>query len=142
MLGCCPRNGGALPYVGGYRLPVISPLFYAELTQRPPFFLHLWRIWHKSFKSLARFARTWIILKNSIAIFHQNLQIVTWNCVFTHLIAQIFWELTQKKDPLFEPTPKDPLFFQRKKAPYFRTCTSLSCLSNSPPPDVASNFGI
>ena len=38
VLGCCPREGGALPYVGGYRLPVISPLFYAELTQRPLFF--------------------------------------------------------------------------------------------------------
>ena len=56
----------------------LVPSFTPSLNN-DPFFFYICKEFDKNFKSLARFARIWItgILKNSVAIFHQNLQMVT-----------------------------------------------------------------
>ena len=123
--------GGALPYVGGYRLPVISPLFYAELTQRP-LFCYICKEFDIKILKPCAFCTYLDYFKEFHHNFSSNFADCDLKLCFYTPDNPHFWELTPKKTHYLSPHLMTP-FFQRKKAPYFCTCTSLSCLSNPLP---------
>ena len=113
-----PCFPGALPYVGGYWLPIISPLFYAELTQRPLFF-YIWRIWQKFVKSCA-FCTYLDHFKRILSQFFIKICKLWLEIVFLHTWWPKFLGAHSIKDPLFEPTPNErPPFFNERKHPTF-----------------------
>ena len=142
--------GGALPYVGGYQVPVnrppfftpilhpMTPFFYSVHTQWPPFFHFCLKFYIKiaNFSALrAHFEK----FNKYVAILTENLQILPWNCIFAHWMTPIFGSQHQKSPHFFWCPHWMTPFFRRNltlNAPYFRspvgTCTSLSYLSAPP----------
>ena len=136
--------GGALPYVGGYQVPVNRPPFLRRsYTQWPPFFHFCIKFYIKiaNFCALrAHFEK----FNDFVAILKENSQILPWNCIFAHWMTPIFGSPHQKSPPLFFfwcPHRMTPFFWRNltPNAPYFRspvgTCTSLSY--SAPPPTLS-----
>ena len=140
--------GGALPYVGGYQVPVNRPPFLRRsYTQWPPFFYSVHTQWPPFFHFCIKF---YIKIANFCALrahfekfndfcgnFNRKFASFALKLHFCTLNEPHFWESTSEKPPFFgahwhRMTP----FFRRNftpNAPYFRspvgTCTSLSYLS-------------
>ena len=131
--------GGALPYVGGYQVPVnrppfftpilhpMTPFFYSVHIQWPPFFQFCIKFYIKS----ANFCALCTHFEKSndfVAILTENLQILPWNCILHAEWPPFLWVHTKKG-----AHTKWPPFFLTKfytECPYFRspvgTCMSLS----------------
>ena len=142
----------ALPYVGGYQVPVNRPPFFTPILHpMTPFFIQstpndplFSTFCIKFYIKVANFCalRAHFEKFNDFCCnFNKK------NCKFCLEIAFLhtewppFLRVHIRKAPIFlVPTPNDP-FFRRNltpNAPYFRspvgTCTSLSYLSAPPPP--------
>ena len=140
--------GGALPYVGGYQVPVNRPPFLRRsYTQWPPFFIQstpndplFFHFYIKFYIKIANFCALrahFEKFNDFVAILKENSQILPWNCIFAHWMTPIFGSPHQKSPPFFFwcPHRMTPFFWLNltPNAPYFRspvgTCTSLSYLS-------------
>ena len=127
-------GGGALPYVGGYQVPVnrppfftqilhpMTPFFYSVHTQWPPFFHFCIKFYPKIafFCSLcAHFEK----FNDFVAILIEILQILPYNCIFAHRMTPIFGESTPNKPPFFWCPHRMTPSFRRNltpNAPYYR----------------------
>ena len=103
---------GALPYVGGYQVPVnrplfftpilhpMTPFFYSVHTQWPPFFHFCIKFYIKS-ANLCALRAHFEKLNDFVAILKENLQILPWNCIFAHWMTPIFGSPHQKSPHFF-----------------------------------------
>ena len=108
-----PGGGGALPYVGGYQVPVNRPPFLSRsYTQWPPFlfspypmtpFFHFCMEFYIKIANFCALRAHFEKFNNFVAILKENSQILPWNCIFAHWMTPIFWSPHQKK--------KKPAFF-------------------------------
>ena len=115
-------GGGALPYVGGYQVPVNRPPFLRRsYTQWPPFFIRSTPndplFFHFCINFCIKIANFCALraqfekFNDFCGVLTENLQILPWNCIFAHWMTPIFKSPHQKKPPIFlVPTPNDPLF--------------------------------
>ena len=144
------KPGGALPYVGGYQVPVnrtpfftpiLHPMtpFFIQFTPNEPLFPLLYQILHKKYANFCALRAHFEKFNDFVAILKGNSQILPWNCIFAHWMIPIFGSPHQKKAPFFWCPHRMTPFFWRNltpNAPYFRspvgTCTSLSYLSAPP----------
>ena len=103
---------GALPYVGGYQVPVnrppfftptlhlMTPFFHSVHTQWPPFFHFCIKFYIKiaNFCALrAHFEKC----NDFVTILTKNLQILPWNCTFAHWMTPISGSPRQKSPHFF-----------------------------------------
>ena len=116
----CP--GGALPYVGGYqvpvnRLPFFTPILhpmipiFIQSTPNDPLFFHFCL---KFYIKIANFSALRAHLKKFnkfVAILTENLQILPWNCIFAHWMTPIFGSPHQKSPHFFGAHTEWPPFF-------------------------------
>ena len=141
-----PKPGVALPYVGGYQVPVnrppfftsilhpTTPFFYSVHTQWPPFF-HFCIKFYVNIANFCALRAHFEKFNDFMAILRENLQILPWNCIFAHWMTPIFGSPHQKSPHFFGAHTEWPFFRWNLtlNAPYFRspvgTCTSLSYLS-------------
>ena len=115
-------GGGALPYVGGYQVPVnrppffmptlhpMTPFFHSVHTHWPPFFHFCIKFYIKiaNFCALcAHFEK----FNDFVAILTGNLQILPWNCTFAHWMTPISGSPHQKSPHFFGAHTEWPPFF-------------------------------
>ena len=145
---------GALPYVGGYQVPVnrpsfftptlhpMTPFFYSVHTQWPPFFTFLSNFTEK-LQILARFAH-FEKFNDFVAVLTENLQILPWNCTCAHWMTPISGSPHQKAPMFLVPTPNDPLFSTKSYTEYPLFSFSgrhlyVTFIFEYPPPGCSSN---
>ena len=109
----------ALPYVGGYQVPVNTPPFFKPtLHPMTPFFYSVHAQWPTFFTFVsANFSALRAYFEKCydfVAILTENLQILPWNSIFAHWMTPILGSPHQKSSHFFlVPTPND-LFFSTK----------------------------
>ena len=117
-----PGGGGALPYVGGYQVPVNRPPFFTPILHpMTPFFYSVHTQWPLFSTFVPHF--TWklqifcalrahfVKFNDFVAISTENLQILPWNCIFAHWMTHIFGSPHQKSPHFFGAHTEWPPFF-------------------------------
>ena len=112
------RGGGTPIYVGRYHLPVLRPLFYANLTPNDPvfhysphpmtffFFFHNFNVKFQIFRALRPHFKIFANFQLEKVNFHSNLTKITPN-------DPLLWEVHTKKGPLFGIShPMTPFYYQ------------------------------
>ena len=148
-------GGGALPYVGGYQVPVKRPLFYADPTPKDllffiqstpsdPLFFHFCV---KFYIKIANFSALRAHFEKNSGNFNRKFANFALKFHFSTLNDPHFWESTSKKPPCFWcPHWMTPFFWRNvtPNAPYFRSPVGTSTLLSylRPPPGVLWNVRI
>ena len=91
------KSPGALPYVGGYQVPVIRPPFYADLRPNDPFLFS-----PHPMALFFHFCSIFYIQIANFQMFCARFEIEVSHCIFAQRmtpILAVFWESTTKKIP-------------------------------------------
>ena len=82
-------GGGALPYVGGYKMPVNRPIFYTDLSPNDPFFPQytpndpFFPLSYQILQTNCKFSRASSAFEK-FSNFNIEFANLAWNCIFAH----------------------------------------------------------
>ena len=103
-------GGGALPYVGGYQVPVNRPPFFTPILHPMTPFFHFCIKFYIKIANFCALRAHFEKFNVFVAILTENLQILHWNCIFAHWMTPFFGSPHQKSPHFLVSTPNDPLF--------------------------------